>query len=183
MPPSTRNCAVPPSTSPTARPSSTWSRLPTTSCAKNRRLTARSQRPTASPAAPSTSSTTSDAAVDYVAYLLETEGDVTTDNAPQLKGHDLIDNFLQQEQGRITLDLPQDDFDDSQQDSNADDSDEEYFTETLARIYIKQGRYQKALDIITRLSTKYPHKNAYFADQIRFLEKLIINNKNKTTKK
>jgi len=25
----------------------------------------------------------------------------------------------------------------------------------------------------------YPKKNAYFADQIRFLEKLIINNKNK----
>jgi tetratricopeptide (TPR) repeat protein len=127
--------------------------------------------------------TPADAATDYVAYLLETEGDITTDDAPQLKGHDLIDNFLQQEQGRITLDLPQDDFDDSPQDnSSADDNEEEYFTETLARIYIKQGRYQKALDIISRLSTKYPQKNAYFADQIRFLEKLIINTKNKTTK-
>ena len=126
--------------------------------------------------------TPADAAIDYVAYLLDTEGDVVTDNAPQLKGHDLIDNFLQQEQGRITLDLPQDDLDDNQQDSSTDDNDEEYFTETLARIYIKQGRYQKALDIISRLSSKYPQKNAYFADQIRFLEKLIINNKNKTTK-
>jgi hypothetical protein len=120
--------------------------------------------------------TPADAAIDYVAYLLDTEGDVATDDAPQLKGHDLIDNFLQQEQGRITLDLPQDDYDDSQPDS--DDNDEEYFTETLARIYIKQGRYQKALDIISRLSSKYPQKNAYFADQMRFLEKLIINNKN-----
>jgi len=120
--------------------------------------------------------TPADAAIDYVAYLLDTEGDVVTDDAPQLKGHDLIDNFLQQEQGRITLDLPQDDYDDSQTDS--DDNDEEYFTETLARIYIKQGRYQKALDIISRLSSKYPQKNAYFADQMRFLEKLIINNKN-----
>ena len=120
--------------------------------------------------------TPADAAIDYVAYLLDTEGDVATDDAPQLKGHDLIDNFLQQEQGRITLDLPQDDYDDSQTDS--DDNDEEYFTETLARIYIKQGRYQKALDIISRLSSKYPQKNAYFADQMRFLEKLIINNKN-----
>ena len=60
-----------------------------------------------------------------------------------------------------------------------DDNDEEYFTETLARIYIRQGRYQKALDIISRLSSKYPQKNAYFADQIRFLEKLIINNNTK----
>lgn len=121
--------------------------------------------------------TPADAAIDYVAYLLETENDNVNDDAPQLKGHDLIDNFLQQEQGRILLsELPQDDGDDSQQDSS-DDNDEEYFTETLARIYIRQGRYQKALDIISRLSSKYPQKNAYFADQIRFLEKLIINSK------
>ena len=53
-----------------------------------------------------------------------------------------------------------------------------YFTETLARIYIKQGRYSKALEIINRLNLVYPKKNRYFADQIRFLEKLIIN-KNK----
>ena len=57
--------------------------------------------------------------------------------------------------------------------------EEEYFTETLARIYIKQGRYQKALDIIQRLSSNFPEKNSYFADQIRFLEKLIINNNKK----
>ena len=59
------------------------------------------------------------------------------------------------------------------------DDEEEYFTETLARIYVKQGRYSKALEIIKRLSLAYPKKNAYFADQIRFLEKLIINNKQK----
>ena len=59
------------------------------------------------------------------------------------------------------------------------DSDEGYFTETLARIYIKQGRYSKALEIIQRLSLNYPKKNAYFADQIRFLNKLIINNNKK----
>ena len=123
--------------------------------------------------------TPADAAIDYVAYLLDTENDTVGDDAPQLKGHDLIDNFLQQEQGRIMLsDLPQDDSDDLQQDTS-DDNDEEYFTETLARIYIKQGRYQKALDIISRLSSKYPQKNAYFADQIRFLEKLIINSNTK----
>ena len=56
---------------------------------------------------------------------------------------------------------------------------EEYFTETLARIYIKQGRYSKALEIIRRLSLQVPKKNAYFADQIRFLEKVIINNSKK----
>ena len=57
------------------------------------------------------------------------------------------------------------------------DVDESCFTETLARIYIKQHRYEKALDIIQRLSLKNPKKNVYFADQIRFLKKLIINSK------
>ena len=121
--------------------------------------------------------TPADAAIDYVAYLLETEMDDEQEDAPQLKGHDLIDTFLQQEKGRIQLsELPEETPDESEQD---DDTDEEYFTETLARIYIKQGRYQKALDIINRLSAQYPKKNAYFADQIRFLEKLIINSKKK----
>ena len=123
--------------------------------------------------------TPADAAIDYVAYLLETENDDAQEDAPQMKGQDLIDTFLEQEKGRITLnDLPEETDDDNEQDE-ADDNEEEYFTETLARIYIKQGRYQKALDIINRLSVKYPKKNAYFTDQIRFLEKLIINSKKK----
>ncbi len=56
-------------------------------------------------------------------------------------------------------------------------ADDKFFTETLAKIYIKQHRYDKALKIIQQLSLKYPKKNRYFADQIRFLEKLIINSK------
>ena len=60
-----------------------------------------------------------------------------------------------------------------------DDLDDSCFTETLAKIYIKQHRYDKALEIIKKLSLNYPKKNAYFADQIRFLEKLIINAKSK----
>ena len=43
--------------------------------------------------------------------------------------------------------------------------------------YVKQKRYDRALQIIKSLSLNYPEKNIYFADQIRFLEKLIINNK------
>ena len=56
-----------------------------------------------------------------------------------------------------------------------DEMTDNCFTETLAKIYIKQHRYEKALEIIKKLSLNYPKKNAYFADQIRFLEKLIIN--------
>ncbi len=127
--------------------------------------------------------TPADAAVDYVAYLLETtDSGLQTTEAPHMKGQDLIDTFLEQEQGRILLgELPADEpAGHHEMSANEEDTDEEYFTETLARIYIKQGRYQKALDIIGRLSEKYPKKNAYFADQMRFLEKLVINsNKNK----
>lgn len=136
-------------------------------------------------------STPADAAVDYMAYMLENEAPTDEqEDTPQMKGQDLIDNFLEQEQGRILLNLNDDEEQDEPQPAgsstepaeNKEDVGEEYFTETLARIYIKQGRYQKALDIIRRLSAKYPHKNAYFNDQIRFLEKLIINNNIKNKK-
>ncbi|MBO7472247.1 MAG: hypothetical protein J6T78_10380, partial [Bacteroidaceae bacterium] len=59
------------------------------------------------------------------------------------------------------------------------DENNEILTEIMAGIYIKQGKYENAVKIIRQLSLKYPKKNRYFADQIRFLEKLIINNKHK----
>ena len=48
-------------------------------------------------------------------------------------------------------------------------------SESLARAMIKNGNYSKALEIITDLSLKNPKKSIYFADQIRFLKKLILN--------
>ncbi len=54
--------------------------------------------------------------------------------------------------------------------------EEELFTETLAKIYIKQGKYDKALRIIRSISLNYPKKNRYFANQIHFLELLVRNN-------
>ena len=59
---------------------------------------------------------------------------------------------------------------------SAEQLEEHYFTETLAKIYIKQRKYSRALEIIQSLYLQFPQKNTYFADQIRFLEKLIINN-------
>ena len=127
--------------------------------------------------------TPADAAVDYVAYLLESEeeDDMPEDSTPQLKGQSLIDSFIENDRGKIVLsEIPE--FVPQINDSSADDGkegDEGFFTETLARIYIKQGRYNKALDILQKLSANCPQKNTYFADQIRFLEKLIINNNKK----
>ena len=53
--------------------------------------------------------------------------------------------------------------------------EDSFLTESLAKIYIRQKKYSKALEIIKKLSLKYPEKNVYFADQVRFLEKIIIN--------
>ena len=53
----------------------------------------------------------------------------------------------------------------------------ESFTETLARIYIKQGKYERAYQIIDRLHKQHPQKSAYYVDQLGFLEKLILNAK------
>lgn len=49
------------------------------------------------------------------------------------------------------------------------------FTETLAKIYIQQGKYERALRIIESLHLHYPEKSRYFAAQMRFLQRLVSN--------
>ena len=128
--------------------------------------------------------TPADAAVDYVAYLLESESEEEREQAaqvPQLIGQSLIDSFIENDKGKIVLSenptlKPDITHNDEEGTKNANEG---YFTETLARIYIKQGNYSRALEIIRQLSLHNPKKNTYFADQIRFLEKLIINNNKK----
>ncbi|MBQ2446940.1 MAG: hypothetical protein II277_00845 [Bacteroidales bacterium] len=46
-------------------------------------------------------------------------------------------------------------------------------TLTLVKIYLKQKKYQRALEILKTLALNNPEKSVYFADQIRFLEKLL----------
>lgn len=52
-------------------------------------------------------------------------------------------------------------------------------SESLAKIYIKQKRYVKAHEIISDLNLNFPEKSRYFADQLRFLKKLIYINSKK----
>ena len=53
--------------------------------------------------------------------------------------------------------------------------DESMLSESLAKMYIARHKYLQALEIIKELSLKYPEKSIYFADQIRFLAKLVLN--------
>ena len=126
--------------------------------------------------------TPADAAVDYVAYLLETEGAEEEEKPSRTIA--LIDDFM--EDGGFKLPKIDEVADyqpefkpqleeESSKEEQAENSG--VFTETLARIYIKQGKYERALDIIRRLHEKHPGKSMYYADQMRFLEKLIKNNK------
>lgn len=131
--------------------------------------------------------------LDYVSYLNQTMP--ASDASPQVSmpGQELIDAFLEQESdvenktdrlqtmtgkskdGDALTDIGDDT---SEEMLSVNDLPEDTFTETLAKIYLKQKRYDHALEIFKSLSLKYPEKNVYFADQIRFLEKLIINIKN-----
>ena len=145
-----------------------------------------------------------DAAQDYIGYLLQRESQMgqQRQEALPMNGGGVVEDFLENETGRIVLDennVPEDSLEnetgrivlddnskkeqeegqtsDSRKSQN--DGNNEILTEIMAGIYIKQGKYENAVKIIRQLSLKYPKKNRYFADQIRFLEKLIINNKHK----
>jgi len=52
-------------------------------------------------------------------------------------------------------------------------ADDSMLSESLAQVYIRKGKYSKAHEIISHLNLNFPEKSIYFADQLRFLEKLM----------
>ena len=135
-----------------------------------------------------------EAAVDYTAYLLQLDDAVAVpESAAEAEHNDAAANqqnaseqpsvnLEESEQEHLdTLSDVEEPADEPADESTVNDNSDTYFTETLARIYIKQGKYAKAIEIIRRISLLYPQKNRYFADQIRFLEKLLLNESHKIT--
>ncbi|MDO7174103.1 hypothetical protein [Mariniflexile sp. AS56] len=56
---------------------------------------------------------------------------------------------------------------------------EALMTETLARIYVEQKNYKKAIQSYKILSLKYPEKSSFFANQIKAVEQLQEQNNKK----
>lgn len=50
-------------------------------------------------------------------------------------------------------------------------------SEDNVKTLIKEKRYSEAIEILNKLNLIYPKKSVYFADQIRFLEKVVVNSK------
>lgn len=117
---------------------------------------------------------------DYLSYTLsESAGDPKPETAAPLQHQDAIDKFLETTEKTPLKINPKDNEPESTTQSPFPDLDtveeSSFFSETLAKIYLKQKKYEKALVIIRQLNLLYPEKNRYFADQIRYLEKLINN--------
>ena len=112
---------------------------------------------------------------------IEEKPDMKVDNADEDTQLQMINNFLNVEHETLVKSLIPEQTLNYVADvsTNKEIKDEMFLTESLAKIYIKQKKYGKALEIIKKLSLKYPEKNVYFADQIRFLEIIISNIKTK----
>jgi hypothetical protein len=103
------------------------------------------------------------------------EGQSQEGGSPVGASNQLIDQFLEA-QPRIKPDpeAKQDPTDRSEAFGKAGDS---LMTETLAKIYVQQGKYKKAIYAYEKLSLKYPEKSTYFATQINRIKKSLEENR------
>ncbi|MDR2086658.1 MAG: hypothetical protein LBP72_05725 [Dysgonamonadaceae bacterium] len=117
------------------------------------------------------------ALTDYLSYSFS-EGNSDQGQTIPFENQDIIDSFIAK--GETTLRLKDNDDNDKREilkpriDNEAENN---FFSITLAKIYLKQKKYARALEIIRKLSLVNPEKSIYFADQIRFLERLVIHKK------
>ena len=97
------------------------------------------------------------------------------DKKPSISEKSLIDNFISNQPkitpNKITEYTP------SSINKLNSLSDESFTTETLARIYVTQKNYSKAIATYEQLSLKFPNKKAYFATQIENLKRLLDSKK------
>jgi hypothetical protein len=99
------------------------------------------------------------------------EPEKTPSEREHLNDDELIDAFIQAQPKIIPgKDEPKDQEDISEA---FIESDDQLMTETLARIYFRQGYYLKAIHVYEKLSLKFPEKNSYFATQINKIKQCM----------
>jgi len=92
-------------------------------------------------------------------------------NSSRKSKNELIDRFISESPAISSIDPGIGNTHDISEPSTRES--DEFMTETLARIYVKQGYYQKAIKAFQKLSLKYPEKSTYFAGQIEEVSKLL----------
>ncbi len=106
--------------------------------------------------------------LDWVRHINENkvnpdEGKLTID-----KKIELFDTFLAKSP---KIESPKKDYNRVDLSSESWASNSELMTETLAKVFIKQKKYRKAIKAYEILRLKYPEKNGFFADQIEEIKK------------
>ncbi len=92
----------------------------------------------------------------------------TTPEAPLMNKLDTIDKFINDNPKiKPTTNTPK-----PKLVNNEERTDDHLMTETLARIYVEQKSYDKAIQSYRILSLKYPEKSTFFADQIKAVKEL-----------
>ncbi|UOY08160.1 hypothetical protein L0P88_06295 [Muricauda sp. SCSIO 64092] len=100
---------------------------------------------------------------------IEKSADDPQESLDKKKKFALLDKFIEnnpkivpKEDAEVRIDIKES----SKIDSN------ELMTETLAKVYLEQKKYKKAVQAYKILSLKYPEKSGFFADQIKAVKKL-----------
>ena len=95
--------------------------------------------------------------------------DIINDEVPKVeKKLDLIDEFIK---NSPKIEFSNEEKSDNEIIINTNIKDE-LITETLAKIYVTQKKFNKAIKAYDILSLKYPKKSSFFADQINYIKKL-----------
>ena len=84
------------------------------------------------------------------------------------KEENLIDKFVETEP-RISKPKREEFFSPVQSAKESLKENDEIVTETLARVYLEQAHYDKAIAAYEKLSLKFPQKSSFFASQIKLI--------------
>lgn len=120
--------------------------------------------------------TIADLTNDYAAFL-QMQDDMNPGEQDNSGQQDIIDSFINANQGKQRFELNDNQDEPIGPQQKNEEEFEDVFNENIVNIYIKQGRYQQALEILKSICLNNPEKSANFASQMRLLQIVVNNNK------